>query len=86
MNNNQGVSVTHALILVGLLSISSYAAEPGCSYTELNVITDDGPPHMIKPEDSGIDLDITRRVLSNMCFDINVSYAPPKTNKTTSVR
>lgn len=74
--------VTNFVLLSNLIfSASCMAVEAACDNNILNVITDDGPPHMIKAENSGIDLDITRQVLSEMCFNIKVSYAPLRRTK-----
>ncbi len=42
----------------------------------LILATDDGPPHMIKETDSGIDIDIVRQVLNQIGYDIDTIYVP----------
>ncbi|MCJ8318554.1 MAG: transporter substrate-binding domain-containing protein [Colwellia sp.] len=46
--------------------------------TELLMLTDDGPPHMIAATNSGIDIDITREVLESMGHTIKIKFAPLK--------
>ncbi len=46
------------------------------SAKKLTIATDDGPPHMIANNDSGIDLDIVRQVLSAMGYTSDVIYVP----------
>lgn len=43
---------------------------------ELLLLTDDAPPHMIKANNSGIDLDIVSQVLARMGYQVNVFYTP----------
>jgi len=45
---------------------------------ELLMLTDDGPPHMIAANSSGIDVDITREVLLNMGYEVRLGFAPLK--------
>jgi ABC-type amino acid transport substrate-binding protein len=47
----------------------------------LIISTEDGPPHMIQKNNSGIDLDITRDVLHLMGFETTVLYAPLERSK-----
>ena len=42
----------------------------------LNIMTEDGPPHMIQASDSGIDLDITSEVLESLGYNTRMHYAP----------
>jgi len=42
----------------------------------LILATDDGPPHMIKETDGGIDIDIVRQVLNQIGYDIDLIYVP----------
>lgn len=50
---------------------SSFAATP-----PLVLVTDDAPPHMIRGNHSGIDIDITRDVLLQLGYQVSVTYAP----------
>ena len=43
---------------------------------ELIIMTDDGPPHMIAESQNGIDLDITKAVLTNLGYRTKVVFAP----------
>ena len=58
-------------ILNGVVLVHSFA-----NAQTLTIVTDDGPPHMIKATDSGIDIDITRQVLMLADMSTLVSYAP----------
>lgn len=40
------------------------------------LLTDDGPPHMVREFDGGIDIDITRQVLESAGYSVTVIYAP----------
>lgn len=42
----------------------------------LTIVSDDGPPHMFKDNDQGIDLDITREVLESLGHSVRFKYAP----------
>jgi ABC-type amino acid transport substrate-binding protein len=44
----------------------------------LILATDDGPPHMIKEIDGGIDIDIVKQVLNQIGHDIDIIYVPLK--------
>jgi ABC-type amino acid transport substrate-binding protein len=57
------------LILVSLFPEKSNA-------NRLILATDDGPPHMIKETDGGIDIDIVRQVLNQIGYDIDIIYVP----------
>ena len=63
-----------ALILALLLPENSNA-------NRLVLATDDGPPHMIKETDGGIDIDIVKQVLSQIGYDIDTIYVPLKRAK-----
>ena len=41
---------------------------------ELTLATDDGPPHMIRETDSGLDIDITRAALERAGFSMQIQY------------
>ena len=41
---------------------------------ELKLVTDDGPPHMIRETDGGLDIDITRAVLERAGFSVQIQY------------
>lgn len=41
---------------------------------ELRLATDDGPPHMIREIDGGLDIDITRAALERAGFSIQIQY------------
>lgn len=43
---------------------------------EILILTDDGPPHMIKRTNGGIDLDITSEVLEMLGYKVAVFYTP----------
>lgn len=43
---------------------------------DLLILTDEAPPHMIKEDDSGIDLDIATQILSQLGYRSNVFYTP----------
>ncbi|MBO9490801.1 transporter substrate-binding domain-containing protein [Endozoicomonas sp. G2_1] len=47
---------------------------------ELLLLTDDGPPHMIAANESGIDLDITKQVLQSLGYRVNVEFSPLQRN------
>jgi len=47
----------------------------------LILATDDGPPHMIKEIDGGIDIDIVKQVLNQVGYDIDIIYVPLKRAK-----
>ena len=47
----------------------------------LILATDDGPPHMIKEIDGGIDIDIVKQVLNQIGYDIDIIYVPLKRAK-----
>jgi ABC-type amino acid transport substrate-binding protein len=42
------------------------------------MLTDDGPPHMIKASNNGIDVDIAREVLQEIGYRVKLDYAPLK--------
>jgi len=63
-----------ALIVVLLLPESSNA-------NRLILATDDGPPHMIKETDGGIDIDIVKQVLNQLGYNIDTIYVPLKRAK-----
>lgn len=63
-----------ALILVLLLPGKSNA-------NRLILATDDGPPHMIKEIDGGIDIDIVKQVLNLIGYEIDTIYVPLKRAK-----
>ena len=44
--------------------------------TTLTIVTDDAPPHMIKENNSGIDVDITRAALAQLGYQSEMHYAP----------
>ena len=59
------------------LLLLCFSLLPNCIYAkELLLLTDDGPPHMIKATDGGIDLDIANQVLQSLGYQINVFYTP----------
>ena len=43
---------------------------------ELLMLSDDGPPHMIAVSNGGIDIDITREVLSNIGYKVALDFMP----------
>lgn len=49
--------------------------------SSLILATDDGPPHMIKATNSGIDIDIVRQVLNQIGYDIDTVYVSLKRAK-----
>jgi ABC-type amino acid transport substrate-binding protein len=57
------------LILVSLYPTSSDAKR-------LILATDDGPPHMIKATNGGIDIDIVKLVLKEVGHDVDIIYVP----------
>ena len=57
------------LILAFLYPVNSNA-------NRLILATDDGPPHMIKATDGGIDIDIVRQVLKQIGYGIDTIYVP----------
>ena len=61
-----------AIFWMALLSGPAYSA----AKKELTIMTDDGPPHMIAESQNGIDLDITKAVLTNLGYRIKVIFAP----------
>jgi len=59
-------------LMVIVISLSS-------AYSNANrliLATDDGPPHMIKATDGGIDIDIVKQVLKQIGHDIDIIYVP----------
>lgn len=46
------------------------------SANRLILATDDGPPHMIKETNGGIDIDIVKQVLNQIGYDIDIIYVP----------
>ncbi len=54
----------------------SHALVSSNAKSEVLLLTDDGPPHMIKQSDSGIDLDITIEVLESLGHKVTVFYTP----------
>lgn len=46
------------------------------SANRLILATDDGPPHMIKETDGGIDIDIVKQVFNQIGYDIDTIYVP----------
>jgi len=57
------------LILALLNPAKSYASR-------LILATDDGPPHMIKETDGGIDIDIVKQVLNQVGHQVDTIYVP----------
>jgi len=57
------------LLVLVILSTSSSA-------TELLMLTDDAPPHMIEVSHNGIDVDITREVLLELGYKVKLGFAP----------
>ncbi len=57
-------------LVLGLL-FSEYS-----NASRLLLATDDGPPHMIKETDAGIDIDIVKQVLEKVGYDIDIIYVP----------
>jgi len=51
------------------------------SKTSLLLLSDDGPPHMIKVTKSGIDIDITREVIESMGEILKIEFSPLKRNQ-----
>lgn len=45
-------------------------------YRSVSLVSDDGPPHMIKESNAGIDIDIVKAVFAKMGVDTNLQYAP----------
>lgn len=66
------VLLTTLLLLGPWLSTIAYAQ----NNLVLTIATDDGPPHMIKAENSGIDIDITRAVLESIGYQAEIIYMP----------
>jgi len=42
----------------------------------LILATDDGPPHMVKAKNGGIDIDIVKQILKQIGHDIDIIYVP----------
>jgi ABC-type amino acid transport substrate-binding protein len=59
---------------LALTSVLSYSENSIAK--RLILATDDGPPHMIKETDDGIDIDIVKQVLHQIGYDIDIIYVP----------
>ncbi len=61
--------LSKVFLLCFLLSVSAVVAA-----TDLKLVTDDGPPHMIQSNDGGLDIDIVRAVLAEAGYTFQVEY------------
>lgn len=66
----------HILLFVFSFYLTALSVTAVADSGELTIVTDDGPPHMIKRSDSGIDIDIARDVLRLAGYETKVTYAP----------
>lgn len=62
-------------IVVSLFFIAVLLSTPLMA-KDLLLLTDDAPPHMIKEDNSGIDLDIATEILTSLGYKANVFYTP----------
>ena len=63
-------------IYVCLVLVLAILYSENSSANRLILATDDGPPHMIKGTDSGIDIDIVKQVFNQIGYDIDTIYVP----------
>ncbi len=61
-----------AIVLLGFALICSASLQA----KDLLILTDEAPPHMIKEDNSGIDLDIATEILATLGYNSNVFYTP----------
>lgn len=66
--------IYHIYCFLALVLISLYP--PHSKANRLILATDDGPPHMIKEIDGGIDIDIVKQVLNQIGHNIDIIYVP----------
>lgn len=66
--------ICYIYIILTLTLILLYSEDSNAN--RLILATDDGPPHMIKENDGGIDIDIVKQVLNQIGYDIDTIYVP----------
>jgi len=67
----------HRLAQISYLSLIALFLNCNIATGEiLRLTTSDGPPHMIRETDSGLDIDVTRAVLERMGYQLEISYMP----------
>ncbi|UTW54759.1 ABC transporter substrate-binding protein [Kordiimonas sp. SCSIO 12610] len=60
-------------VILSLLTV--FLAEYCCAQSKiLTLATDDGPPHMIRETNSGIDIDIVSEVLKRAGYEVHIEY------------
>ena len=64
----------HIYFFLAMILISLYPTHSKAN--RLILATDDGPPHMIKETDGGIDIDIVKQVLNQIGHDVDIIYVP----------
>ncbi len=57
-----------------VMTVALAGPQPYHTQEILTLATDDGPPHMIRATDGGLDIDITRAVLARAGFSLQVQY------------
>ena len=60
---------------IPLFIFISFFASSICHARALVISSDDGPPHMIKKTNGGIDIEITREVLQELGYSVTIRYA-----------
>jgi ABC-type amino acid transport substrate-binding protein len=66
--------INHIYLFLVLVFASLYPTNSNAN--RLILATDDGPPHMIKAIDGGIDIDIVKQVLNQIGHDVDTIYVP----------
>lgn len=66
------LTLTFSLLSLSVLANTSLLKD----YQTITLVSDDGPPHMIRASNSGIDIDITKAVFAQMGLETKLQYAP----------